>query len=277
RLPADERWISLMRKSKVLAKLRSGNAARICSMGHFLPFYVRYAAHFRYDAIWLDLEHRAMTDREVQSLLTLCHLSDIDCMVRPPSTERNRLYRYLEDGAAGFLIPFASDAETARRVVEATKFPPLGNRGLDGVGLDGDFGVQGWRKKNADYTLDANRETFVIAQIETPEAVSKVDEIVAVDGIDGLFVGSGDLGLRLALRENATDGDLDSAIQRVAEASTWHGKAWGAASGSLEAIAKYWRMGARVITWGGDYGLRKVLEDCSVQLDSSLCDESDPV
>jgi 2-keto-3-deoxy-L-rhamnonate aldolase RhmA len=59
-------------------------------MGHYLPFFVRYAAHYRYDAIWLDLEHRAMGDREVQSLLGFCHMFDIDCMVRPPSIERNR-------------------------------------------------------------------------------------------------------------------------------------------------------------------------------------------
>ena len=139
-----ERQVASMRKSKVLAKLRGGKAARICSMGHYLPFFVRYAAHYGYDGIWLDLEHRAMDNREVQSLLAFCHTFDIDCMLRPPWIERNRLYRYLEDGAAGFLIPFASDREIAQKIVDAAKFPPLGNRGLDGAGLDADFALQGW-------------------------------------------------------------------------------------------------------------------------------------
>lgn len=241
-------------------------------MGHFLPFYVRYAAHFHFDAIWLDLEHRAMADREIQALLALCHLYDIDCMVRPPSLERNRLYRFLEDGAAGFLIPFASDVETACKVVEAVKFPPLGNRGLDGVGLDADFGLGSW-EKGSDYTQDANHETFVIAQIETPEAVVHADEIAAVEGIDALFVGSADLGLRLAVRGGNRDQDLHGAIKQVAEASRQHGKAWGAASGSLEDVSKYWQMGARVITWGGDFSLRQVLRDSSGQLDSVLSSE----
>jgi 4-hydroxy-2-oxoheptanedioate aldolase len=260
-----------MRKSKVLAKLRSGKAARICFMGHFLPFFVRYAAHFRYDAIWLDLEHRAMADREVQALLMLCHFYDIDCMVRPATLDRNRLYRYLEDGAAGLLIPFLSDAETARNVVEAVKFPPLGNRGLDGAGLDADFGLQGWGR-GGDYPQDANRETFVFGQIEIPEAIARADEIAAVEGIDGLFVGSGDLGFRLALRSDAANKSLDSAIEQVAEASQRHGKAWGAAGGSLEPITKYCRMGARIVTWGGDFYLHQVLGNCSVQLDSVLSD-----
>lgn len=242
-------------------------------MGHFLPFFVRYAAHFHFDAIWLDLEHRAMADREVQALLTLCHLYDIDCMVRPPTLDRNRLYRFLEDGAAGFLIPFASDAETARRVVEAAKFPPLGNRGLDGVGLDADFGL-GSREEGSNYTQDANRETFIIGQIETPDALEHAEEVAAVEGIDALYVGTSDLGLRLSTSGGNPGPGLDSAIEHVAEACLRQGKAWGAAGGSLEAVAKYWQMGARIITWGGDFGLRQVLKDCSVQLDSALSNKS---
>ena len=91
-----------MRNSKTLKKIHQNRCARVCGLGHYLPFFVRYAAHFGYDVIWLDLEHRAMTDREVQSLLGLCYHNDIDCMVRPPTQERTRLYRYFEDGATGF-------------------------------------------------------------------------------------------------------------------------------------------------------------------------------
>jgi 4-hydroxy-2-oxoheptanedioate aldolase len=260
-----------MRKSKVLAKLRSGKAARICAMGHYLPFFVRYAAHYAYDGIWLDLEHRAMNDREVQSLLAFCRMFDIDCMLRPPSIERTRLYRYFEDGAAGFLIPFASDRETAQKVVEAAKFPPLGNRGLDGVGLDADFGLQGWGV-NPRYTGDANDETFIVAQIETPEAVTKADEVAAVPGIDALFVGTGDLGLRLAVAPRPDVKNLDSAIEQVAAAAHRHGKAWGAATASLEALLRYRRMGAQIIPWGNDFGLRQVLANASAELDSGLVD-----
>jgi len=259
--------ISSMRKSKLLAKLRSGKAAKICAMGHFLPFYVRYAAHFGYDAIWLDLEHRAMSNREVQTLLVFCHLYDIDCMVRPPTMERNQLYRYFEDGASGFLIPFASDKEIARKVVEAVKFPPVGNRGLDGAGLDADFGVRPAGEKS-NYTTDANSQTFIIGQIETPDAVLKADEIASVPGIDGLFVGSADLGLRLAVGSGSDIKDLDSAIERVAAVARRHGKAWGAATGSIETLRQFKKKGAQITAWGGDFLLTQVLANCSAQLDS---------
>jgi 2-keto-3-deoxy-L-rhamnonate aldolase RhmA len=95
--------------------------------------------------------------------------------------------------------------------VEAAKFPPLGNRGLDGAGLDGDYGLQAWGE-NSPYMTDANNETFIVAQIEIPEAVSKVDEVAAVPGIDALFVGSGDLGFRLAVSPKLDIKNLDSAI-----------------------------------------------------------------
>jgi 2-keto-3-deoxy-L-rhamnonate aldolase RhmA len=212
-----------------------------------------------------------MDDREVQSLLAFCRMFDIDCMVRPPSIERNRLYRYLEDGASGFLIPFASDQETAQKVVEGAKFPPLGNRGLDGAGLDADYGLQAWAEDST-YISDANDQTFIVAQIETPEAVSKADEVAAVPGIDALFVGTADLGLRLAATPRADLKNLDSAIEQVSAAARRHGKAWGAATGSLESLLRYRQMGAQIIPWGGDFGLCQVLANCSAEVDSALRD-----
>jgi len=80
---------------------------------HTLPFFIRYATHCKYDGIWLDLEHHAMNERESQYLIELCHHNDIDCMIRPSTYEYSKLYRYLEDGATGFLFPPVSDAETA--------------------------------------------------------------------------------------------------------------------------------------------------------------------
>ncbi len=252
-----------MRKSKVLDKIRKGKCARICGLGHYLPFFVRYAAHFKFDGIWFDLEHRAMDDREVQSVLALTHQYDIDCMLRPPTTERTRLYRYLEDGATGFMIPFVSNAGIARSLVEAVKFPPMGNRGLDGAGLDADFALGYWDDPDT-YLEGANRETFIVAQIETKEALDNLDEIAAVEAIDLLFVGPGDLGTRLKFVEG---GDLEEAIVQVAATAKKHGKAWGIPGSSPEAMARYHALGAQMLAMGGDFSLIKVLEESSAEFD----------
>ena len=258
-----------MRNSKTLKKIQQNRCARVCGLGHYLPFFVRYAAHFGYDVIWLDLEHRAMTDREVQSLLGLCYHNDIDCMVRPPTQERTRLYRYFEDGATGLMMPLVSDAEEAQHIVNAVKFPPVGNRGMDGAGLDGDFGLGVW-KPNSTYTDDANRETFITVQIETPEALENVEEIAAVPGVDALFVGPGDLGLRLNQRESGAQISLDAAIAQVADAAKRHGIAWGIPAGTPELIRQYREMRAQLLAYGGDFSLAAVLENNSQDFDEAL-------
>ncbi len=112
-----------MRNSKILAKIRAGKPARLAMMGHFIPIFVAHAANLGYDGIWLDLEHRAMDSREVQAMLAFFHLYDIDCMVRVPTREKGQLYRYLEDGATGLMIPHVSDVEFRARTGQPGEVP----------------------------------------------------------------------------------------------------------------------------------------------------------
>ena len=245
----------MMRKSKTLARVRDNEVVRICSLGHFIPSYVRHAAHFGYDAIWLDLEHREISDHDVRALLSQFHQSDIDCMLRPATLEKTRLYRYLEDGATGFMIPHVSTPEKAQMLVDAVKFPPIGDRGLDGAGYDSDFLLGG-----PDYVEHANRETFLVVQIETLEAVSNVDAIAAINGVDGLFVGPGDLGLRLKHSDGSKS--LEQCIEQVATAAAKHGKCWGLPTPSLDDLKRRREQGAQLLARGGDFlALMKMLEE----------------
>ncbi len=227
-----------------------------------MPSYVRMAASFGFDCIWLDAEHRTFSDRELQAMLAFFHQFDIDCMLRPQTLEKTRLYRYLEDGATGLMIPHVSTAEKAQQLVDAVKFPPIGDRGQDGVGLDAGFLPQGDA-----YVDHANRETFLVVQIETPEAVDNADAIAAVEGVDALFIGPGDLGLRL--RRTDTKLTLEEAVDRVSAAAKKHGKAWGAPGLSLDNIAIMRDKGAQLIAHGGDYeALISMLEARSAELDT---------
>lgn len=235
-----------MRTSKTLARIRSGQTIRTCVLGHFIPAYVAHAARAGFDCIWLDLEHRALTTRETQLLLTQSHLNDIDIMLRPPTLEKTRLYRYLEDGAAGLLIPHVSTPEKAKQLVDAVKFPPIGDRGIDNAGLDADFHIH-----DADhYTAWVNRETFLCVQIETPEGVKNAEAIAAVEGVDMIFVGPGDLGLRLRQTREMT---LDEAWQKVAEACQKHGKAFGGPTFSPEEVTKRKAQGATLLVVSSEF------------------------
>jgi len=245
-----------MRKSRTLARLREDQTVRICGLGHFIPSYIRHAAHFGFDCVWLDAEHRCFDDRELLALLAYFHLHDIDCMLRPPTLEKTRLYRYLEDGASGLMIPHVSTPEKAQMLVDSVKFPPIGDRGIDGAGLDSDFFLD----NSEDWTDRANADTFLVVQIETPEAVANVDAIAAIEGVDGIFVGPGDLGLRL--RQPGAPMDLEEAIERVAAACATHGKAWGLPVGTEEVMQKRHDQGARLLAHGGEFmAIMKMLED----------------
>ncbi len=235
-----------MRKSKTLARIRAGEPIRTCVLGHYIPAYICHAARNGYDCIWIDMEHRAFTIHQVQAMAAYAHLYDIDLMMRPPTLEATGLYRYLEEGASGLLIPFVSTAEKAEMLVKSTKFPPLGERGLDNAGLDSDFHLH-----DADeYVAWANRETFLAVQIETPEAVHNVEAIAATEGVDIVFVGPGDLGLRLRQSGEMT---LDEAYEKVAAACKKHNKAWGGPMIGFDDMKKQREMGAQLLVHSAEF------------------------
>jgi len=238
-----------MRKSKVLSKLRSGEVARICGLYHPMHMYPSHAAHAGYDCVWLEEEHNTWDDREIQRVLAFHQLADIDCVVRPSTLERAKLYHLFENGATGILVPHVSSVEDARYLVEAVKFPPMGRRGLDGAGIDNDF----FLGDVASYPETANRETFIAVQVETLEALEHVDEIAAVDGVDVLFIGPGDLALRLGCPPSWDEDRLLDAHKRVARAAEAAGIAWGRPAGSAEDIERLINMGARFISHGSDF------------------------
>ena len=209
-----------------------------------------HAAQAGFDAIWLDTEHSTWERREVQRFITLHHLANIDCIVRTGSRNATDLYHLLEDGATGLMIPLVNTAADAAAIAQAVKFPPLGQRGLDGAGLDNNFYLAG----TAAYPAAANAETFLILQIETPQALANIDAIAATPGVDGLFIGPGDLSLRLGCPLDWKNPQMIAAQQTVAAAAARHGIAWGRPSGTADDIALLAQQGARLIAHGSDFG-----------------------
>ena len=253
-----------MRKSKVLAKIRAGKVARIFCIGSPLGMAPSMAAHFNYDGIWVDAEHRVWDPREVDTMIGRHHAADIDCIWRPPTKEKNALYRLLEDGATGLMIPHVSTPAQAQSLVQAMKFPPLGDRGYDGAGRDASF----WFGAPKDYVAQANAETFLVAQIETQEALDNVDAIAAVPGVDILFIGPGDLSLRLHCSPGVNDPVMMEAQKKVAAAAKQHGKAWGRPTGSGEDAGTIIAIGAQFIVLGSEFaGLTQHMTACSKLFD----------
>lgn len=261
-----------MRKSKVAARMRNHEPIRLAMMGYFLPPFVAYAAHEGFDGIWLEMEHRAMAPREVQAILMLCHRYDIDCLVRPPTRERAQIYRLLEDGATGLIMPHVPDAEVAQQLVQAVKFPPVGDRGIEGNSLESNYGLdtRGDRQKLVEHAL---QETLLVIQIETPQALANCEAIAALEGVDMLYVGPADMGLRLQYETDALD--IDGVFDRVAEICRRYDKPWGSMPGSLDTVKMLHARGAQVHVWGIDFRLlRSGLAQAHTDLDEVLSSRS---
>ena len=209
-----------------------------------------HAAKAGYDAIWLDAEHNTWDRRELQRMLALHHLANIDCIVRTGSRNATDLYHLLEDGATGLMIPLVSSAAEAAALAQAVKFTPIGQRGLDGAGIDNNFYLEG----TATYPAAANRETLLIVQIETPEALENIDGIAATKGLDGLFIGPGDLALRLNCPLDWDHPKMVAAEDTVAAAAARHNIAWGRPGGGAAQIKRIADKGGKLIAHGSDFG-----------------------
>lgn len=239
-----------MRASLIRSRLQQGLPVRIAALYYPNAMMPAHAAKAGFDALWLDAEHNTWDRREIQRMVLLHHLANIDCLVRTGSRNANELYHMLEDGVTAFMIPLVNTAADAAALAGAVKFPPLGQRGLDGASLDNNFYLDDGKT----YPAAANAETFLIVQIETPEALANLDAIAGTPGVDGLFIGPGDLALRLGCAVDWNDPKMTAAEDAVAAAAAKHKIAWGRPGGTVEQIARITRKGGKLIAHGSDFG-----------------------
>jgi 4-hydroxy-2-oxoheptanedioate aldolase len=239
-----------VRPSRVLAKLRGGQAVHVASSLPE-PWNVELLGLLDYDCAWIDSEHNEMPETSVAGLAVAGRASDVDTMVRIRNQGYADYFRFLEVGCSGILVPHCDSAEIAREVVRNARFAPAGQRSLGGLGADAVYGMV----PLGDYLEQANSETFVAVQIESQVAVGNVREIAAVEGVDILFVGPGDLSLDMGHPGQLDHPELRAALERVSEAAAEAGKWWGLPVGSPERVRDAHDLGARFIVFGSAKGL----------------------
>ena len=238
-----------MNQNKVLQKLRNGECVSIVNLGFFpCSSLVEMVGRIGFDCAWLDMEHRSYGWKELAEMTLACRATGMEAMVRVVKGGYTSVMKPLETGATGVMLPHCMSAEEARQAVSWIKFPPQGKRGFDNAGPDADYLMA----DPIEYMAQANQETFLVVQIEDREAVDHVDEIAAVDGVDVLFVGPGDLGLSYGIPFQKEHPTIRKAIKKVNNAASAHGKWWGSIFGSLEDGKQLMEDGARFLAHGAD-------------------------
>jgi len=153
-------------------------------------FGAELMAQSGWDSLTLDMQHGLIGYGEMVHILQTLHRFDLPVLVRTPWKDLATVSRCLDAGANGVIAPMINTEQEARDLVSASRFTPLGSRSHGPVRAAA-YGTGGT------YYKTANSEILVLAMIETPEGVANLDAILAVDGIDGVFIGPGDFGLCL--------------------------------------------------------------------------------
>ena len=169
-----------------------------------------------FDWLLLDCEHAPNDDDMVLSQLQAVAAYPTQAVVRPAWNDTVMIKRLLDVGAQSLLLPYVQNAEEARQAVAATRYPPLGKRGVSRISRSTRFGrVKDWVRRS-------HEEMCVLVQVETREALSHIEDIAAVDGVDGIFVGPADLAADMGHPGNSAAPEVWTAVE---DAITRIGKA----------------------------------------------------
>lgn len=188
-------------------------------IGH--PAVAEILGELDFDWIAADCEHTDITIREFGSIARGLHGRGPVPLVRVGENDTLAIRQALDLGAQGVIVPLVNSALEAERAVAAAKFPPAGVRGF-AYTRSNEYGAT-----FDAYAAHANDEICVIAMIETRAAVSVIDEILAVDGIDGVFIGPYDLSGSYGVPGQVRHEEVVAAQCRVVEACERAGKSAG--------------------------------------------------
>lgn len=209
----------------IKGRLAAGKMVRVLAVGAIPSFKIieMAARHGGYHAVWIDQEHAALTQDQIEVLALGCRAAGLDSYVRLAPTDYAAVMRPMESGVGGIMAAQVRSAAEVRQVVRWAKFPPLGVRGVNTSNCEGAYATRGL----AEFVGATNRERWLSIQIETTEALEEVEEIAATSGVDHLFVGPADLSVCLGVPGEFLHPKCVTALERVAKATHSAGKTWG--------------------------------------------------
>lgn len=176
------------------------------------PLLVEMVAYAGYDFVVLDLEHTSTHSETLENMIRAAECGGITPLVRVPEAEPASILRALDCGAQGVVIPHVSTPEQARQAVQASRYHPLGQRGISGGRTTG-FG----RLKLTEYFELANAEILLAIMIEDRSGVENLEQILTVPGIDMVLEGAVDLSQSYGLPGQFSHPEIVQAVQSVAE------------------------------------------------------------
>ena len=226
-------------------------AARRPQIGLWLsmadPYMAEVSATAGFDWLLVDGEHAPNDLRSTLAALQAVAPHAAQPVVRAVHGDTALIKQLLDIGAKNLLVPMVDTAEQARALVSATRYPPLGIRGVgSAVGRASQWSAR------SDYLDVADEEVCLLVQAETVTALSNLAEICGVDGIDGVFIGPADLAASRGHRGRPGHPEVQAAIEAAMRTIVASGKAAGTLTSDQKLARRYLQLGCTFVAVGVD-------------------------
>jgi len=202
-----------------------------------------------FDYLVLDMEHVAIDVPDAMAMLQAIEATGTPALVRMVWNDMVLIKRILDAGAQSIMLPYVQDVDEAKRAVSAARYPPKGVRGVAGLHRASRWG----NVKN--YLKEADREIMVTVQLETLGAVEKIEQIAAVDGLDGLFICPADLAASMGMLGDMNNPKVQEQLERGAKFCNRIGKPIGIVAGTPDMAQRYVDYGFDHVAVGVEVGM----------------------
>jgi len=226
--------------------LQSGQPAIGSWIAFTDPYAVELMADVGFDWLLIDTEHVPIDRQGLRNILVSMKGSTSAAIVRLSSNSQDHFQTALDLGAQGVVVPMINTREDAERAVSFARYPPVGIRGFSPTRASRYFqDLRGYAEK-------ANEETALIIQIETPQAVEGMDEILKTKSIDGIFIGPSDLASFMGLPAQTDHPDVQRMVDQAIEKARAHSIPFGLPTWTAEECLGYVKRGGQILTVGSD-------------------------
>ena len=238
-------------ENTVLQKFREGRP----SLGTFTalnnPLAVESLRYTGLDYVIVDTEHSPVGIESAAAQIAAAQGAGLTALARANEISRTAVLRLLDVGAQGVVVPCVETVDEVRELIQYAKFAPLGNRGFCPT-RDGGWGHAAHAAPIPAYMEACNQETLLLPQCETVGCLEHIEEITAMDGVDGIFVGPFDLSIALGRPGEFDAPEVHDAILRVQAACRRSGKLSMIFTGGPEASRQRFAEGYDSATMGMD-------------------------
>lgn len=215
------------------------------------PDMVRILKNSGLEWFFFDTESRYPNVDRMYALFGYARMVGMTGLIRIPEINKTEVFRAMDLGADGIVCPCVESADQARELVRLAKYAPLGERGVSVAGPHTEYKNQNF----CSYMKAANENTILICQMESVAGIERVDDILAVEGIDGVLIGPNDLTQSMGIYGQLDHPDFLAMTDRVIEACKRHGKFSGIIAKDVKTLLSWREKGVTLLQWGSDVSL----------------------